>query len=106
MTHLLKLVRAASCHPARELAARGLCHSCYTVAYRAGRHTQYPPCRKVRDRADFVADYVLLRSEGHTRHQIAERLGMTYAAVTAAYLRATRAGDLAMDRGGRTRRAA
>jgi DNA-binding MarR family transcriptional regulator len=49
-------------------------------------------------RADFVADYELLRSEGYTRRQIAERLRMTYAGVAAAYRRAVAAGDLTPDR--------
>jgi DNA-binding transcriptional regulator LsrR (DeoR family) len=52
----------------------------------------------MRSRADFVADYELLRSEGYTRRQIAERLGMTRAAVDRAYHRAVRDGALTPDR--------
>lgn len=90
--------RPATCHPGRPLVARGLCASCYNVAWRAGRLHMCPPIRRVRSRADFVADYTLLRSEGHTRGQIADRLRMSYPAVTAAYARAVRAGALTPDR--------
>jgi hypothetical protein len=89
--------RPARCHPGRPVCARGLCRSCYQTARAKGRLVT-PPLRTIRRRADFVADYELLRSEGYTRRQIAERLGMAYAAVTAAYLRALRDGDLTPDR--------
>lgn len=90
--------RPAICHPGKPLASRGLCHSCYTVAWKRGEHTAYPTQRTQRRQVDFVADYVLLRSEGYTRSQIAERLRMTRAAVDQAYLRAVRVGALTPDR--------
>lgn len=90
--------RPARCHPDRPLDARGLCRACYAAAYNAGRHNEHRLERVSRSRADFVADYVLLRSEGYTRRQIAERLGMTVAAVTQAHRRAVAAGDLTPDR--------
>lgn len=90
--------RPASCHPDRPLAARTLCNSCYAMAWRNGRLDTHPLNQDKRSRADFVADYQLLRAEGHSRAQIAERLGMTVAAVTQAYRRAVRAGDLEPDR--------
>jgi hypothetical protein len=62
------------------------------------RPDQLPDKRALRTRADFVADYELLRSEGYTRRQIAERMRMTYAGVAAAYRRAVAAGDLTPDR--------
>jgi hypothetical protein len=100
VTPTLALVRAkpATCHPDRPHAARGLCQSCYEIAWRTGGLDQHPTTRTRRSQADFVADYRLLRSEGYSRRHIAERLRMTYAAVTAAYLRAVDAGLLAPDR--------
>lgn len=87
--------RPATCHPERAHCARGLCASCYQLAW---LRDQLPDKRLRRSRAEFVDDYLLLRSEGYTRRQIAERLRMTYAGVTAAYSRAVAAGDLAPDR--------
>jgi hypothetical protein len=85
----------ARCHPERRVCARGLCGSCYQAAW---LRDQLPDKRALRTRADFVADYELLRSEGYTRRQIADRLRMTYAGVAAAYRRAVAAGDLTPDR--------
>ena len=86
----------ATCHPDRPVNGRGLCRGCYSNAHRDGRLHQHQLVR--RPRADFVPDYRLLRSEGYTRRQIAERLAMTYSALTAHYYRAVRAGDLTPDR--------
>lgn len=97
-TMLTIAVRAADCHPTRPVRGRGLCSSCYETARRAGTLHRHQTQHTVRSRMDFIADYRLLRAEGYTRRQIAERLGMKYDAVTAAYLRAVRAGDLAPDR--------
>lgn len=91
----LVYARPATCHPTRPLMARGLCRSCYQFQYLGGDLNNVRPIRR---RVEFVADYELLRSEGHTRAQIAERLGMTIGALNKAYLRAVRAGDLTPDR--------
>lgn len=92
-------VPAATCHPRRPLNARGLCDSCYQTHRQRGDLYQFPTRREPgRSRDDFIADYQLLRSEGYTRAQIAERLGMTIGALTKAYLRAVRAGELTPDR--------
>lgn len=93
----LRLVWAvpAGCHRDRPMRAQGLCGSCYTMAWNHGR---LPEKQSHRKRIDFVADYVMLRSEGYTRRQIAERLRMSYTAVTNAYRRAVRAGLLTADR--------
>jgi hypothetical protein len=93
----LTLVHAkpASCHPGRPFCARGLCRQCYQLAW---LRDALPDKRAQRPRVDFVADYKLLRSEGYTRRQIAERLRMTYDGVTSAYRRAVKAGDLTPDR--------
>jgi hypothetical protein len=87
--------RSATCHPGLPVLARGLCRPCYQLAWRAD---QLPDKRATRSRAEFIADYELLRSEGYTRRQIAARLGLTYDGVGAAYRRAVRAGDLTPDR--------
>ena len=47
---------------------------------------------------DFADEYELLRSDGLNRQQIADRLGMTRAAVDTAYVRALAAGLLTPDR--------
>lgn len=93
----LRLVwaRPATCHPNRPLRAQSLCGSCYTAAWNAGHLIRKHDPRK---QADFIADYELLRSEGYTRRQIAERLGMNYDSLGAAYRRAVRAGALSPDR--------
>lgn len=79
-----------TCHPNRRHHARGLCDNCYPVIRRRHRLADYPPV--VRSREAFLEDYTLLRSEGHTRGQIAERLGLTRGAVDQAISRARRAG--------------
>jgi 23S rRNA A2030 N6-methylase RlmJ len=88
--------RPARCHPGRPVLARGLCRRCYWTAWTQHTLDEHPSLQ--RSRQDFVADYRLLRSEGYTRTQIAERLGMKRAAVAQAYRRATLAGDLEPDR--------
>jgi len=90
--------RPATCHPGRPVNARGLCDSCYETHWKAGTLDQFPTQRTQRRRVEFLADYVLLRSEGYTRSQIADRLGMTRNALDAAVRRAVRAGDLEPDR--------
>lgn len=91
--------RPATCHPDRPVVARTLCRQCCDHAWSTGTIGEHPvKFRPRRTIADFVPDYELLRSEGYDRRQIAERLGMTYGAVSQAYLRAVRAGDLTPDR--------
>jgi hypothetical protein len=86
----------ARCHPAREIYARTLCRGCYDHHRDAGTLDNYP--RSKRPMADFADDYALLRAEGHTRQQIAQRLGMRRNTVDAAYRRSVRAGALTPDR--------
>lgn len=88
--------RPASCHPERPYFARGLCTGCYDHHRRRGTLHRFPP--QQRSTGHFAADYALLRSEGFTRAQIAERLGMRRNTVDAAYRRAVRAGALTPDR--------
>jgi hypothetical protein len=99
-TRRLVLVNArpATCHPDRPVNARGLCDSCYETHWKRGTLAQFPTKRTMRTRAEFVADYELLRSEGYNRRQIAERLDMAYSTVNRAYQRAVAAGDLEPDR--------
>lgn len=96
--YIVAIVKAADCHPDRPANGRGLCRSCYATAWAHRSHTNHPTKQRHRTTADFAADYALLRSEGHTRRQIASRLGMNYPAVTAAYARAVRRGLLTADR--------
>lgn len=94
----LVLVHAmpAACHPGRQHYGRGLCRGCYDHHRGAGTLHDHP--RRSMPIADFIADYRLLRSEGYTRRQIADRLGMRYDTLHRAYCRAMRAGDLEPDR--------
>lgn len=93
------LVPAATCHPSRPAHARGACRPCYQTHWAAGTVDQLAERRRDQwRRRHFTADYALLRSEGYTRAQIAERLGMKKNTLDAAYLRAVRAGDLTPDR--------
>jgi hypothetical protein len=67
---------------------RGLCAACW----------QNPTIRANYPRSTFAADelldeWTLLRSEGHTLRQAAERLGITYAALDKALQRAKHRGD-------------
>lgn len=70
-------------------ASRGLCHPCYH-RLAPDERLDYP--RLNRSREDLVEDWELLRSEGYTKRQAAERLGMTFAAFDRAWHRARRAG--------------
>lgn len=85
-----------TCHPTRDLFARGLCEGCYDYHRRQGTLDHHG--RTTRPVAEFAADFALLRSEGYTRRQIAERLGMRRNTVDAAYRRAVKRGLLAPDR--------
>jgi hypothetical protein len=88
-----------TCHPDRPAWARHLCRSCYEINWKRGTlHLHQPQKTEQRSRADFVADYRMLRRLGHTRQEIADRLGMNLAAVHAAYRRAMTAGDLPRER--------
>jgi hypothetical protein len=87
-----------TCHPDRPAWARHLCKSCYEINWKRGTLHRHKPQKPQRSRADFVADYRMLRSQGYTRPQIAARLGMKLATVHAAYRRAMLAGDLPRER--------
>lgn len=58
----------------RGSGSRGLCPTCYFRHRRRGTLIDFP--RGTRPRRDLIDDYNLLRSEGYTRRQIADRLGM------------------------------
>lgn len=88
------MTRQASCHPDQPLRARGLCTTCYDRHHKAGTLHAFPLERPQRSRADFIADFTMLRSEGYTLAQIAARLGMKYKAVNTAYNRAVAAGAI------------
>lgn len=96
--YVVTIVKAAECHPDRPTNGRGLCRSCYAIAWLNRTHANWPAKQNHRSTADFAADFAVLRDQGYTRHQIAERLGMRYPAVNAAYRRAVHAGLLEPDR--------
>lgn len=76
----------ATCHPEHPSEGRGLCYRCYQRARRRGKLADYP--RVNRPAQDTLDDYELLRSEGYTKAQIADRLGMSLDALSHALWRA------------------
>lgn len=70
---------------------RGLCVSCYGDKRYNGRLADHPRATWTRD--ELLDEWELLRGEGTTRLQAAERLGMTPAAFERALQRARAAGD-------------
>lgn len=91
----MRVKRPAACHRGRPVFGRGLCQPCYRYAARVGTLADHPP--RVVKQDLFVSDYLTLRGEGFVRIEIAQRLGMTRAAIDAAYVRAVRAGLLEPD---------
>lgn len=75
----------------RRHVARGLCSRCWSAARTAGDLVDFE--RNTRTRDEVLDEWVLLRGEGYTRAQAAERIGMTFAAFDRAYWRAVAAGD-------------
>lgn len=96
--YVLVIAKAADCHPDRPVNGRGLCNSCYTIAHRTGTLDRHRRARPTRSAEEFAAEYELLRSEGYNRRHIADRLGVTRAAVDKAYIAATSRGLLRPDR--------
>lgn len=85
------------CHWRRPTAGRGLCRACYadptiTINY---------PDRRGIPSADLLDDWDMLRRDGYTLRQAAERLGITYAALDQALVRAKRRRDPRAVRPGR-----
>lgn len=70
---------------------RGLCPACYCRENANGTLADWP--RTTRTRDDVLDDWVILRAQGYTRRQAAERLGMTLAAFDGAIYRARRDDD-------------
>lgn len=70
---------------------RGLCPPCYRSAHYEGRLGDYP--RRTWSRDEVLSEWELLRGEGHTRLQAAERLGMNPATFERALQRARADGD-------------
>jgi hypothetical protein len=68
-----------------------MCGACYRRAWLDGTLIDHPTA--VRPADLLLEDYVQLRREGYTVRQIADRLGMTFAAVDRALHRARRRGD-------------
>lgn len=69
---------------------RGLCGRCWTKLDEDERLDHEPTTRH---RDDVLDDWLVLREEGHTKAQAAERLGMTFEAFDRAFHRARAAGD-------------
>jgi len=71
--------------------ARGLCEPCYKREDYHGRLADYPRATWSRD--DLMTEWELLRSEGYSRRDAADRLGVKWEAFDRAYYRARAAGD-------------
>lgn len=67
------------CGFVRKPQARHLCATCYDKRRRNGTLIDRP--RKYMSAEEFLEEFELLRGEGYTRAQIAERLGVTRDAV-------------------------
>lgn len=76
---------------ARRHAGRGLCDPCRNETRATGDLPDFERATRTRD--ELLDEWVLLRSEGYTLRQAAERLGMTYPAFERAYYRARCDGD-------------
>lgn len=76
---------------------RGLCNSCHARERYHGRLADHP--RSTRSRDELLEEWELLRGQGHTRVQAAERLGMSPSAFERALQRARAAGDPRAARG-------
>jgi transposase-like protein len=70
---------------------RGLCPPCYRQAHYSGRLDEYP--RRSWSRDELMGEWDLLRSDGYTRRNAAERLGLKWETFDRAYWRARSAGD-------------
>ena len=85
-------------------AGRGICMSCWQIANHHGQIPYDAPPRLTRTRDELLDDYTILRADGYTWRQCAERLGMTYPAFERAMLRARKDGDLRAMRPGENAR--
>jgi hypothetical protein len=74
--------------PVRPHVARGLCRACYLHLRKHGDLIDYE--RRSRPRDEVLEEWELLRAEGYTVRQAAERLGMTVHALKKALYRASR----------------
>ena len=70
---------------------RGLCRGCHARRRRDGTLADAPRATMSAD--EVLEEWVMLRGEGHTVAQAAERLGMTYGALEKALDRARKRGD-------------
>ena len=70
---------------------RGLCGPCGHAVARRGQLIDYPRINRTRD--ELMHEWELLRSEGHTLSQAADRLGIARGTLKRAYQRARAAGD-------------
>lgn len=76
---------------ARRMAGRGLCSPCYDQLRRANATYDYARSSIARD--DMLDDYRLLRDQGHTARQIADRLAIPVNTLKRALIRAHNDGD-------------
>lgn len=84
-----------STHPngvdCRSHGGRGLCNFCHRRSRRDGTLLDYE--RPTRTLDEVMTEWEILRSEGYTRRQAADRLGMKWKAFEKAHERARHSGD-------------
>lgn len=85
-----RIDECAGCHRERQMHGRNLCSACYFRLRRNGTIHDFE--RNTYTRAELIAEWDLLRLEGYTRAQAAERLGITKARLEKAIEREQRAG--------------
>ena len=75
----------------RSYTGRGLCTTCYHRARKDGTIFDFE--RQVWPADELLDEWVLLRDDGYSVRQAAERIGVTWVALDRATARAKRAGD-------------
>ena len=83
--------RCSVCTCSDVCFTRGLCGGCYSRYHGAGRQFEHP--RATRPGDEVMHEWEMLREQGYTKRQAAERLRMSYDAFDRAYWRARAAGD-------------
>lgn len=77
--------------PGLRNSGRGLCSTCRERAIREGRLDEYERAKRPAD--EMLDDWQLMRSEGYTVPQAAERMGVSADALATALNRARHRGD-------------
>lgn len=91
MARRVKNITCTDCNEEKLHFGRGLCGRCYDRHQRGGTLIDFPLAGYPAE--ELLTEWEILRSEGHSVRQAAERLGMKYATFDKALQRAQRRGD-------------